>query len=80
MLRIFITGDNHIGLKYANHEESGQLVEERISAFAPMVEKANQEQCDLFVITGDLFDNQYGIQKRDVKRVIDYLTGWRVSK
>ena len=57
MLRIFVTGDNHIGLKYANHEHSDVLVSSRISAFEKMVKTANEENCDLFVITGDLFEN-----------------------
>ena len=55
MIRIFMTGDNHIGLKYASHENAGILAESRINAFAGMVEEANSEKCDLFVITGDLF-------------------------
>ena len=57
MLRIFVTGDNHIGLKYASHEQAAVLASSRMTAFEAMVESANQENCWLFVITGDLFEN-----------------------
>ena len=73
MLRIFVTGDNHIGLKYASHEKSSILAECRIIAFETMVKTANEEDCDLFVITGDLFENTYGISKRDIKTLLDIL-------
>ena len=55
MIRIFLTGDNHIGLKYASHEQAAVLAQKRIDAFGPMVQRANDEDCDLFVIAGDLF-------------------------
>ena len=44
MLKIFMTGDNHIGLKYAKYgEKAAFLAEKRISAFRDMVKKANEE-------------------------------------
>lgn len=73
MLRIFVTGDNHIGLKYASHEKASTLSECRLTAFESMVKNANEEHCDLFVITGDLFENTYGISKRDIKTLLDML-------
>lgn len=73
MLRIFVTGDNHIGLKYASHEQSAVLAGARISAFEAMVERANQEGCGLFVITGDLFENTYGVSKKDIKALLELL-------
>lgn len=76
MLRIFVTGDNHIGLKYASHEQSAVLVSGRISAFDNMVEIANKEDCELFVITGDLFENTYGVSKREIKTLLDSLSGF----
>lgn len=77
MLRIFVTGDNHIGLKYANHEQAATLVSSRITAFEGMVHTANLENCDLFVITGDLFENTYGISKRDIKSLLEILSGFK---
>lgn len=74
MLRIFVTGDNHIGLKYASHEQAAVLADARINAFAAMVDRANEERCDLFVITGDLFENTYGIAKRDVRTLLEILS------
>ncbi len=74
MLRIFMTGDNHIGLKYASHEQSTVLANARINAFENMVAIANKENCALFVITGDLFENTYSISKRDVKTLLDVLS------
>ena len=74
MLRIFLTGDNHVGLKYANHEQATVLASSRIAAFENMVQIANREYCALFVIAGDLFENTYGISKRDIKSLLDMLS------
>ena len=74
MIRIFETGDNHIGLKYASHEQSAILASSRVAAFENMVQTANQENCNLFVITGDLFENTYSISKKDIKSILDMLS------
>ena len=74
MLRIFLTGDNHIGLRYAGHEASAELAAARIDAFAGMVEAANENGCVLFVVAGDLFERLRGIAKRDIKAVVDALS------
>ncbi|MGN1442287.1 MAG: exonuclease SbcCD subunit D [Acutalibacteraceae bacterium] len=73
MLRIFQTGDNHIGMKYASHEKGAVLSQKRIDAFENMVKTANDNDCHLFVITGDLFENTYGIAKKDIVRIVDIL-------
>lgn len=74
MLKIFVTGDNHIGLKYASHEQAAVLAQSRITAFEGMVRSANAEDCALFVITGDLFENTYGISKKEIKTLLDMLS------
>ena len=74
MLRIFVTGDNHIGLKYASHEQATILASTRIAAFEGMIKTANQENCALFAITGDLFENTYSVSKRDIKTLLDALS------
>ena len=74
MLKVFVTGDNHIGLKYASHEQAAVLASCRITAFEGMVETANQENCALFVITGDLFENTYSVSKREIKILLDALS------
>ena len=47
MIRIFVTGDNHIGLKYINHEKGALLAKTRIDAFVDMVQAAKDEYSDL---------------------------------
>ena len=74
MLKIFVTGDNHIGLKYASHEQAAVLASSRITAFEGMVKTANQVNCALFVITGDLFENTYSVSKREIKTLLDALS------
>ena len=77
MLRIFVTGDNHIGLKYASHEKAAVLASARMEAFKGMVETANEENCALFAITGDLFENTYGVSKKEIKALLDALSCFR---
>lgn len=77
MLKLFVTGDNHIGLKYASHEKAQLLISRRVSAFDAMVDAANREGCSLFVITGDLFESTGGIAKKDVKAVADILSRFK---
>ena len=74
MIKLFVTGDNHIGLKYASHENAATLASCRIEAFEKMVQVANQEDCDLFVITGDLFENTYSVSKRDILTLLTLLS------
>ena len=77
MLKLFVTGDNHIGLKYASHERASVLAAKRAEAFSEMVEKANDEDCDLFIITGDLFENTYSTPKKDIASLCDTLSAFR---
>lgn len=72
-MKIFLTGDNHLGLKYSNHKNSKILVNERVITFENMVKVANEEECSLFVIAGDLYENTKGIPKKDMKTLLDIL-------
>lgn len=74
MLKIFETGDNHIGLKYSSHEQAAVLASSRITAFDSMIQIANKENCALFVITGDLFENTYSVSKREIKILLDAMS------
>lgn len=76
MLKIFVTGDNHIGLAYNGHKEKRKLINTRIDAFKAMVRNANDEACDLFVITGDLFDSTDPKQEY-VQKLIQYLRDFK---
>lgn len=74
MIKIFVTGDNHFGKKYDRYPEiRDRLVDNRFVCFEKMVEKAEQEGCDIFAVTGDLFDNCSSIRKSDVERVVRIL-------
>jgi exonuclease SbcD len=60
MVRILHTADVHVGLKFTRgYPESLQksLVNERVAVVTRMADLANQEQCQLFVVAGDLFDH-----------------------
>ncbi|MGI6071629.1 MAG: metallophosphoesterase family protein [Lachnospiraceae bacterium] len=76
-MKIFVTGDNHIGLKYAGRANAARLARARIDVLKGMVDIANSQGCSLFAITGDLFENTYGISKEEVKAVLDYLGGFK---
>lgn len=75
-MRIFVTGDVHIGLKYADHPARETLVRERTDVLARMVAKANDEGCELFAVTGDLFENQR-VAEAQVKAAADALGAFR---
>ena len=73
MIKIFVTGDNHIGLKFNRFSEvSDRLIESRYESIKGMVRKAEEEECDIFVVTGDLFD-RINMTEKEVKRVVDIL-------
>ena len=81
MIKIFETGDLHLGMKYQDrnkHPNGAELAERRYTALAGMVQKANEESCDLFVVTGDLFDCQdlKRITGKAVARTADILAGF----
>jgi len=60
-VRIFHTGDLHIGLKFTRGgyppDLRDRLVEQRLKTLHSMVDLATERECHLFVIAGDLFDN-----------------------
>ena len=76
MLRIFVTGDHHIGMKYSGHEQGAKLVQARVDAFEGMVRTANTEGCGLFVITGDLFDTTTSATKQEIRQLLSLLSGF----
>lgn len=73
-LKIFHTGDLHIGMKFSSYPEQvrDKLVEARFETLEELVLQANNEQCNLFVIAGDLFD-KINIPVKDILRVIAIL-------
>ena len=53
-LKIFCTSDLHLGMKFANYPDHirESLVEARFKTLESLVEKANREKCDLFIVVG----------------------------
>lgn len=77
MAKFFVTGDNHIGRKYDRYPEiKEKLIESRFNCLKDMVIEAENEECDFFVITGDLFDNINSIKVGDVKKVVNILSSF----
>ena len=74
MIRIFMTGDNHFGKLYDKWECKEKLLQSRFDSLAGMVAQAEKEQCNLFVVTGDLFDKTYSIRVSDVKKIAEILS------
>lgn len=80
MIRIFETGDLHIGLMYNSknkHPKGRALAEKRLDALQGMVDTANSENCDLFVVTGDLFQKTNGVGKKRISSVVEKLAGFK---
>ncbi|MBN2325071.1 MAG: DNA repair exonuclease [Spirochaetes bacterium] len=67
-LRIFHTADVHLGMKFSSYPGVRQeLVEARFVALERCVTLANENECDLFVIAGDLFD-RISVFEKDIIR------------
>lgn len=74
MLKIFVTGDNHIGKKYDRYPDvREQLIQSRFDCMEDMVRQAEREGCGLFAVTGDLFDNAGTVKAGDVRRTAEIL-------
>ena len=73
-LRIFLTSDIHLGLKFGGYPEiQKDLSEARFGTLQRCVEKANQEKCHIFAVGGDMFD-KVTVAKRDVVRAAQVLS------
>lgn len=73
-LKIFHTGDIHIGMKFNGYGENVKenLVEARFLALENMINKSNELNTDIFVVAGDLFNN-IQVAKRDINRTVRIL-------
>lgn len=73
-LRIFHTGDIHLGMKFNNYAEEVKetLAEARFLALENMINKSNELNADLFVVAGDLF-NTIQVSKREINRTVKIL-------
>jgi DNA repair exonuclease SbcCD nuclease subunit len=75
MVKLFVTGDNHFGKKYRKRysDIKDTLRQSRVDAFKDMIDKAEKEECELFVVTGDLFDNNYSVPNYEVKQIAEII-------
>lgn len=72
-LRIFHTSDLHLGMKFGGYPEiQNELIEARFETLKKLVSLANKKNCDLFVISGDLF-NQVKVAKKDILRAVQII-------
>jgi len=76
-IRILHTGDLHIGMTYSRYPEAVQklLSEARVEVLKTLVARANEENCNLFIIAGDLFD-RLRVNKSLVTKVMAILAGF----
>ena len=77
MVKIFVTGDNHFGRKYDRYPDvKDRLMQSRFECLRDMVHKAEEDGCELFVVTGDLFDNINTVKVGDVRQVAEILAAF----
>lgn len=78
-IKIFHTADLHIGMKYNSYPEKVRemLQQARLEVLEKMVEMANEQQCNLFVVAGDLFHNIKGINKKTIAQAAKYLEAFQ---
>lgn len=78
-LKIFLTSDVHLGMKFAGYPEvQSQLSEARFTTLENLTKRANDEKCHLFAVAGDLFD-RISVAKRDVIRAAQILSEFQGS-
>ena len=72
-LRILHTSDLHLGMKFAGYPDvQSELSEARFDTLRRLVALANEKECELFVVAGDLFD-RVTVAKKDVIRAAQIL-------
>jgi DNA repair protein SbcD/Mre11 len=76
-MRILLTADLHLGMKFARYPEDAQaaLTEARFACLERVVRAANDEQARLLVVAGDLFE-RVTISRRDAQRAAETLRGF----
>lgn len=75
MIKIFETGDLHIGKKFDRFPEvKDKLISSRFECLKKMVREAERQGCSVFVITGDTFDNTASLSQSDVDKVVNILS------
>lgn len=68
LLRLLLTSDLHLGMKFGGYPDAqSRLAEERFRCLERIVTLANDRACDLLVVAGDLFE-RVAVSRRDVER------------
>lgn len=79
MLKIFHTSDLHIGMTfraYPDPEIREKLINARFECLERLIDISNKNQCDLFIVAGDLFDSVF-VPKNYVLEVSKILKGFQ---
>jgi exonuclease SbcD len=77
MLKILASADCHLGMKFAGYPSvQNELAEARFLSLERLVDRANQEDCALFLVAGDLFD-RVSVGAKDVRRAAELLNGFQ---
>lgn len=78
-IKIFHTADLHIGMKFNGYPDSikSKLQQSRSDVLPKMVQLANEENCNLFVIAGDLFHSINGIDKKTIAQAAQALEAFQ---
>jgi DNA repair protein SbcD/Mre11 len=74
-IRLLHTADLHLGMKFTGRypsEVRERLVKARFETLTSLVETANTESVEVFVIAGDLFHDQ-NVARRDIRAAADAL-------
>jgi DNA repair exonuclease SbcCD nuclease subunit len=70
------TADVHLGMKFASYGAlQSRLAEARFEALSAVVRAANEHQCDLLIVAGDLF-HRVGVAGATVERAAAILNGF----
>ena len=78
-LKIFLTSDVHLGMKFSGYPEvQTDLAEARFATLSRLVQRANEEHCNLFAVAGDLFD-RVSVSKKDIIRAAQILGDFQGS-
>jgi DNA repair protein SbcD/Mre11 len=76
-IRIFLTADLHLDMKFPQFNEVRTLLRmARFDTLERMVRLANEHSCDLFVVAGDLFDRP-SVSREVITRTTSILRGFR---
>jgi len=72
-IKIFHTADLHLGMRFAGYPDvQDKLINARYETLEKLVSLANQENCTLFVMAGDLFDRTT-LNVKDISRAVRVL-------